>query len=493
MRIAVGGIHSENSTFNPVPTTLTDFRVLRGDELSGDAGFEALHELADAEVTGTLYARALPGGPVDPEAYRSLKSEFLERLQAALPVDGVWLPLHGAVTVLGLDDAEADWIGAVRELVGPEPLVIASYDLHGNLSERVASMLDGLSAFRTAPHIDVLQTHRRALALLQRALSSGERPSLARVGIPLLLPGERTSTEDEPARGLYASLPEFDARPGVWDASLLVGYVWADEPRACASAAVTGVKRAVIEATARELARAYWDARFDFAFGSRHGPLGAMIDAAIAEAPAPGGGTLAIVADSGDNPTAGGVGDRADALAALLERGAVDALLAGIAAPVATARCFEAGEGAAVDLEVGAQLAPGSGPVVRLEGVVEGLQDAPDVRDRSAVVRCDGVTVVLGGRRRPYHYLADFEALGTPLGRYRVLVVKSGYLAPELAPLADPSLLALSPGAVDQDIVSLGHRRVPRPFFPRDPDTSWSPGLPGSAVSVSRSGESGQP
>jgi microcystin degradation protein MlrC len=485
MRIAVGGIHTESSTFNPLTTTLADFRVLRGDALLRDAGFRALDALRGAEVVGTLYARALPGGPVDPDAYHALKHEFLERLRAALPVDGVWLAMHGAVHVRGMDDAEADWIGAVREVVGHEALLVASYDLHGNLSERAAGMLDGLSAFRTAPHVDVMATHVRALALLRRGLEGGQRPLLRRVAIPLLLPGERTSTEDEPARGLYAGLAAFDARPGVWDASLLVGYVWADEPRACASAVVTGVDPEAVDRSAREVARGYWDARHRFVFGSRHGTLDAMIEAALAEVPTPGSGTLAIVADSGDNPTAGGAGDRADALAALLAREAQDVLVAGIAAPRATAACFEAGEGAAIEVEVGAQLAPGSGPVVRFAGEVLRLAGAEDARERSAVVRSGGVTVVLGARRRPYHERGDFDALGTPLAHYRVLVVKSGYLAPELAPLANPSLLALSPGAVDQDIVSLGHRRVPRPFFPRDPEMNWSPEQSGDGADAS--------
>ena len=490
MRIAVGGIHTESNTFNPVPTRLEDFRVLRGEALANDDSFRALAAVRALTVLPTLHARALPGGPVEPSAYRALKEEFLERLRAALPLDGVWLALHGAMFVQGMDDAEGDWIEAVRDVVGPAAVLIASYDLHGNVSARVARGLDGLSAYRTAPHIDVLETHQRALAMLQRALTTGERPRLMRVPVPLLLTGERTSTEDEPARRLYAALPAFDAHPGVWDTSLLVGYAWADEPRTCASAVVTGSDPEALRRTAHEVATAYWDARDAFVFGSRHGSLDAMIDAALAEAPPAGSGRLAILADSGDNPTAGGVGDRADALSALLARDARDVLVAGIAAPDATAACFAAGEGAHVDLSVGAQLAPGSGPMVRLAAEVERLVDAADPRERSALVRSGGVSIVLGARRRPYHHLSDFAALGTQLERYRVLVVKSGYLAPELAPLADPSLLALSPGAVAQDVVALNHQRVPRPFFPRDPAMHWTP-EGGATVPESDSGAAG--
>jgi len=164
-------------------------------------------------------------------------------------------------------------------------------------------------------------------------------------------------------------------------------------------------------------------------------------------------------------------------------------LVAGIAAPDATAACFAAGAGAHVDLSVGAQLAPGSGPRVRLAAEIERLIDHADPRERSAVVRSGAITVVLAARRRPYHHLRDFTELGTPLERFRVLVVKSGYLAPELAPLAAPSLLALSPGAVAQDVVALNHQRVPRPFYPRDPTMHWTPEAGASAPDSAAAGD----
>lgn len=483
MRIAVGGIHTESSTFSPLPTDLEDFHVVRGEGLSRDRRFRALEELHDVEILPTLHARALPGGPVATEAYTALKQEFLERLRVAMPVDGLYLAMHGAMNVSGMDDAEGDWITAAREVVGPDCVMIASYDLHGNVSRRIAGALDGMSAYRTAPHIDVHETHLRAARMLRRALSDGVRPTLAWVPIPVLLPGERTSTEDQPAKRLYAGLRDHDAVDGVWDASLLVGYVWADEPRATASAVVTGTDAEVVRREAEAIARSYWNARDEFAFGPRHGDLDACLDAALAEAPAADVTGAAIVADSGDNPTAGGVGDRADALVGLVERGAQGVLVAGIAAPDAVAAAFGTTEGARLRLPVGAQLAEESGPRFEIDAEVVRLVHAEAERDREVLVRTGGITVALGARRRPYHHLEDFSRLGVDPRSYRVLVVKSGYLAPALAPLAHPSLLALSDGAVSQDIAHLGHTRVPRPFFPVDDAFDWAPEGRGSGIS----------
>lgn len=485
MRVAVGGIHIESSTFSPIRTCLRDFRLLRGAELTSAPEFAFLHDYPFTWLP-TLHARALPGGPVTLETYRQLKDEHLTRLRAALPLDGVYLAMHGAMYVDGLEDAEGDWISATREVVGPDAFISASYDLHGNLSRRIIKALDMLSAYRTAPHIDVPETRQRAVSLLQQALDTGIRPRVAWVPVPVLVPGERSSTEDEPARSLYALLPGIDAVPGILDASLLVGYVWADEPRATASVVLTGTDAVALEREARQLAGRYWDAREQFRFGVTTGSLAecfaltAQASATEADrqvAPAEAN-KLAIIADSGDNPTAGGVGDRAEALAILCEQQIPDALLAGIADEPATNRCYEAGAGVLVELSVGATLDPAGSEPLPLTARVEFLFETADPAERQAVIRLQDssqATVVLTARRRPFHNLQDFLDLQLDLADYRVLVVKSGYLSPQLAPLASPSLLALSAGAVDQFIERLPYDRWLRPRYPLDRDFSWEP------------------
>lgn len=474
MRIAVGGIHTECSTYSPVLAQAEDFRVLRGEALVGDAYFAFLPR-PDVTLLPLLHARAIPGGPVAARAYEGFKAEFLERLRAALPLDGVYLAMHGAMHVEGMQDAEGDWIAAARAAVGPEVPIVASYDLHGNLSQRIVDALDAFAAYRTAPHVDVGATMAAAWEMLLRRLRTGERPGLAWAPVPLLLPGERSSTEDEPARSLYAALPGFDARPGVWRADLMIGYVWADEPRATAAAVATGVDRAAALAAAEEIAAGFWAARDAFRFGPPTGPLAAMLDAAAAAGTRP-----AVLADSGDNPTGGGVGDRADVLAALIARDWRDALLAGIADRPAVEACFAAGEGAELPLRIGASLDP-AGVSVAAPARVLRLDDPGGAAERQAVVAVGGVTVVLAARRRPYHHLADFARLGLDPASARLLVVKSGYLSPELAPLARPSLMALTEGVVNQDIARLANRHRRLGTLPFGPDAGYRPRAVASA------------
>ncbi|TAV50872.1 M81 family peptidase [Rhizobium leguminosarum] len=469
MRIAVGGIHTECSTYNPVLNEEKDFRVLRGEALL-EAPYFAFLKDYDAEFLPTIHARAIAGGPVSRATYEAFKGEFLERLKPMLPLDGLYLAMHGAMYVEGMEDAEGDWISAARALVGKDCTVSASYDLHGNVTQRIIDALDIYSTYRTAPHIDVEETMRRSVSMLVKSLKTGERPIVLWAPIPVVLPGERTSTVDEPAKSLYEMLPGIDALDGVWDASLMVGYVWADEPRANAAAIMTGTDRTVLEREAKRLARAYWDAREDFVFGCETGSLEECVERAITSPTAP-----VVLAESGDNPTGGGVGDRADVLAELIARGATGVVFAGIADKAATEACYAAGIGAELELSVGASLdtkgsKPVSGPFT-----VKFLHETSDPSDRQAVVSVAGIDLVLSAKRRPYHNIVDFTRLGLDPHQAKIIVVKSGYLSPELAPLANPNLMALSTGVVDQFVERLPRLRKQHPTYPFDKDFAFEP------------------
>lgn len=473
LRIAFGGMHTECSTYNPVLIQAEDFRVLR-DQGMTEAPYFSFLQSHPAEFLPLLHARAVPGGRISRSVYNAFKSEFLEKLRATLPLDGLYLAMHGAMSVEGLDDAEADWITAARSAVGSECVISASYDLHGNVSQPIIDALDIFSAYRTAPHIDVERTMNRAVEMLLEALNSGVRPQIAWAPVPVLLPGERTSTEDEPAHSLYAALKNYDRHDGVWDAALMVGYVWADEPRATAAAIVTGTKPEALKQAASDIAQSWWDARKAFLFGVDTGSVEECVDRAIASKTHP-----VILADSGDNPTGGGVGDRADILAAFVARAAqgTDAgnvIIAAITDRPTCEKAFALGCGAAGTFTIGGALDPSSRKVT-LQARVVRLLEQSDPAEREAVLDASGITIVIAARRRPYHNLADFRRLGLDPASAHIVVVKSGYLSPELAPLANPALMALSDGVVNQNVAALPRYRTSRPTYPFNPDFIWSP------------------
>lgn len=475
MRIAAGGFHIESCTFSPLPAREADFVVLRGDDLRRSYAFVSGQD--DLDFVPLVRARALPGGPVEKSFYDAVKDEFLSGLRVQGPWDGVFLHMHGAVSVSGMEDAEGDWIAAVRDVVGPDCLIAASYDLHGNVSQRVFDSLDLLSAYRTAPHVDWVETLERTFGLLVTCLRGNIRPYKTWIPIPVLLPGEQTSTGWEPAARLYKLIPEVIAPGRVMDASLLIGYVWADEPRASASALAFGTDQAAVQQAAKTLAQQFWDARRDFHFGTEAGPVDHCIRMALDAVERP-----VVISDSGDNPTAGGAGDVPYVLERLLALEVPDAVFASIADPAAVALCAAAGSGAAVDLSLGGKLDPVHAAPLQVHGEVRIIVDLPtqiyDVGaasgvNRAAVVQVQGVQVIVTERRTPFHTLADFRRLGIEPAQHALIVVKIGYLEPELAQLAAVNFLALSPGAVNQDIEKLPFKRIRRPVYPLDRDMVW--------------------
>ncbi len=468
-RIAYGGMGIECSTYGRIRARMEDFTIVTGQDLTNSKRYNFLKKYP-VTFMPTQEALAVPGGPVDKATYDTIKADFLKRVQALMPLDGLYLPMHGAMFVDGMHDAEGDWMEAARKLVGPTCLMSASYDLHGNVSQRVIDNLDMFSAYRTAPHIDVEATMQRACDMLVHCLDRKIRPTLVWAPIPVLMPGERSSTEWQPGKRLWAQLPKLNEEPGILDVSMLVGYVWADEPRSSAAAVVTGTAPATEKKIAIDLAQQYWDARREFQFGTETGTLDECIQKAIKSTTHP-----VILADSGDNPTAGGAGDRAEALERLLFYKAQGVVFAGIADRPATDACYSAGVGATIPLSIGATLDPlGSKPVKAMAKVVF-LLPAATPRLREAVVQIEGVTLVLSAQRRPYHNLVDFTRLGLQPASFKIIVVKSGYLSPELSPLANPSLMALSQGAVDQDIIHLPANKFRKPSYPFVEDLTFTP------------------
>ena len=468
MRIAIGGVATESCTFSTLPTTYDDFRLTRQGDPLFDHLYPFLRHFPDAEFFGTVTAKAMPGGPVEAPAFEEIKAELLDRIATLLPLDGVYLDMHGAMNVLGQDDAEGDLYVAIRALVGPDCLLSASYDLHGNVSERIMSNLDIITGYRTAPHIDYLETRERALSLLMRCLSEDIRPHKAFVKVPVGLPGEKTSTEWEPGRSIYCAIPAEIDGDRVMDATIQVGYVWADEPRMTACAIAIGRDVPAVTAAASRLAQLYWQHRADFKFGVEALSVDDCLRRAQRETARP-----VVISDSGDNPTAGGVGDVTYFLERALQMQPPNLIYASIPDADAVRHCMSAGLDSEVSLAIGGKLDTRSSQPLPVTGLVEHFK--MDADNPQVVLNCGGVRVILTSKRTPFHRRKQFLDLELTPEDHDIIVVKIGYLVPELKALAQRAYLALSPGAVNQDIVALPFERIQRPCYPFDPEMSWSP------------------
>lgn len=470
LRIAIGGMGIESSVFSTHVSGVDDFGVVRGQDLLDRFG-ELLRD--DVEWIPLLSASAMPGGPVDTDFYLQTKEELLGLLRDAGPLDGYYFPIHGAMTVVGRQDAEGDLATAIREIIGPDCLMSASMDPHGNVSPALITALDLLTSHRMSPHEDRHLTEERAVTNLLHCLDNDIRPRRAWVTMPVLLPGELACTRDEPAKGLYGRLPAVEQQDGIIDAAIWIGYAWGDEPRCRGAVVVTGTDETLIQQHTQELAKAWWDARREFGFSVKAGDVDWAIDTGLTSTQRP-----FFISDSGDNPTAGGSNDVSYTLGKLLanpelESGHKTAIWASVVAPDAVAQCVEAGVGGEVDVEVGGAFGSTINPPVRLTGTVQTLSEGR-VRagrpNRLAVVAAGGVRAILSERRTAFHYMRQFTDLGLDPAAHDITVVKVGYLVPDLFDAAAAWALAVTPGGVDQEIVRLGHQHVQRPIFPLDPD-----------------------
>jgi microcystin degradation protein MlrC len=479
--VAVCGISLEASTFSPALTTAAMLAPRRGrDVLDAWDFWSDGGSLADrAEWIGVLQARSIAGGAIPADDYAGLKAEILAGLVAVVdeaPLDGLVLDIHGAASVVGLDDMEGDLADAVRAVVGTDCLISSGMDLHGNVSRALAETVDLLTTYRTAPHVDWQETKERAARNLvdRLALSAGRRrPAKAWVPVPILLPGEMTSTRQEPATSLYDRVPRIEAMDGILDAGIWIGYPWADEPRNCAVVMVVGDDAELALAEATGLARELWSRREEFGFVAPTGTLDEVLTRAVAATSGP-----YFVSDSGDNPTAGGAGDVTWTLTELLASEALAAsgkraIYASIPDAMGALAAAEAGVGANVRLTIGARVDARPAPPVEVEGEVVAMVSSDD--NLEVVVRTPAIDVILTRRRRPYHLEADFTRLGLDPRSADIVVVKIGYLEPELFDMAADWMLALTPGGVDQDLARLGHHRIQRPMFPLDDVSAVDP------------------
>ncbi len=472
-RIGIAGIAIECSTFSPAQTSRESFRISQSDEVLKSYPF--LHPdsvlYQQAEWLPAFTARATPGGIVTRETYDSLVKDLLTQLEKNKPYDALFFDIHGAMSVVGLDDPEGDLILKIREVIGNEPLISTSMDLHGCVSPRLAENTDLITCYRMAPHEDAMISKRRTVQnLMDRLLQNTGRPAYkAWVNVPILLPGEKTSTRVEPGKSLYAEVPVVADSKGVTDAAIWISYAWADEPRNHAVVMVTGDDKAAVEEGALRLAKAFWNVRDQFEFVAPTASLDSCLSAALKSDKKP-----YFISDMGDNPTAGGAGDVTWTLKQLLERKEFKSesgkrlIYASIPGPEVIAQALKVGKGGKVSAYAGAAVDNRYAPPILIEGVVDSVYQTD--KNTEAVIRVGSMQVIVTEKRKPYHYEQDFVNLGLAPRDADIIVVKLGYLTEELYNMRGDWMMAQTRGGVDQDLEKLPYQRIQRPMYPLDSD-----------------------
>lgn len=488
-KIAICGLAIESSTFSPAVSTEEAFRMRRGKQVFSYYPFmdEDSVNRKRAEWIPTIRGHAIPGGIVLRDVYEKLVIETLDSLAKHKPFDGIFLDIHGAMSVVGLDDPEGDFIKRIREIVGTKTLISTSMDLHGNVSERLAKHSDLITCYRMAPHEDAIESKKRAMDnLLERLENKKGKPKYkAWIPVPILLPGEKTSTRIEPAKSLYAKVNPLTNQEGVIDAAIWVGYAWADEPRNHAVVMAYGDNKSHVVSSAEELANYFWKIRNDFEFVAPVAPLEECLEKALKNKKKP-----FIISDMGDNPTAGGAGDVTWTLHELLKRpefkseNGPELIYASIPGPDFIEKALRAGTGNIAEGFAGAEVDDRYAPPVKLKGKVLAIDKNDPTAKIAVLVQVGSLKIIVTQKRKPYHYEKDFTKLGLIPREADIVMVKIGYLVPELYNMRGDWIMALTPGGVDQNLERLPYKRIKRPMFPLDKNME-DPDLTARLISLS--------
>lgn len=491
MKIAAGGIQHETNTFATTPTTLEDFSSVSGcgpEFAGGDvitklySGTATIHggfldeaEAQQAELLPLLCARAQPAGVVEQSAFERMTELFLSRLEGCLPVDGVVLDLHGAMVTEQYEDAEGEFLARVRALVGSGVPVVATLDLHANITRQMADAADVLIGFKTYPHVDMYDRGREAVRLLCRMVRGEIRPQQAFRQLPLITLPPMQCTLREPMQSLMKGVEELEASSGIVSATVAMGFPFADIADAGVSVLVTADgDRELAEHTADRLAGEVWKLR------DRLQPELTTIERVMEFANSQAEG-LVIFADGSDNPGGGAPCDGTVALRALIDAGFQGAVVGVLCDPEAVAAAHAAGVGQTIDVAIGGKTDDRHGEPVVTRAYVRTLGDGhfihrgpmrrglPGEFGRMAVLVVGGVEVVLAERRIQLLDAEMLRVVGISPERRRLLVVKSAvHFRADLGQLAMQIFDGDTPGVHRPDLGNFDFRRLRRPIYPLD-------------------------
>ena len=477
-RVFVGGLHHESDTFNPIITGRDEIWVTRGADLftkreSSYSGIINTLVAAGYEVIPSLVARAVPNGVWDHGYYQELKAELLQKLKEAGSIDAICLSLHGSMRVQNLGEAEQDLLQAIREVHPATPL-FTSLDMHATFTRRMRHAADGFVGYKCAPHTDTYETGIHAALMVIRTLEMGKKPTMAAVRIPMLIAGEQSETSVEPMKSLIKELRSREQQQGVLACSYLLGFPWADgKENAVHAVVVTQDDQDKADLLAKELAQIFWSRRKEFSFyNETRMPADAL--KATRESIAKGVYPV-VISDSGDNPTAGSSGDVTNFLSLILSDPVLSKLdppllYQGFYDPQVVREALEKGVGASFECTLGAKFDTVKSKPVRAKATVKALKEQWEGANGAdlALLDVEGVDVVVASKHVGCYDPEMMRVLGAEPKQRKAIVVKLGYLEPEIRAIAKRSMMALTTGSSDELFERLPYKNLPRPMYPLD-------------------------
>jgi microcystin degradation protein MlrC len=502
-RIAILGLALESNRWSR-PAGEQDFRSLEGDAILHEARtaapampMEAAAFVKAMDATGPwqpvpiLIAGSFPAGPIEQATFERFLAIMLAGLEAALPLDAVYICNHGAMTATHMFDPDGEIVTRVRQAVGAKARLVLTLDLHANISERMVAPCDLVVGYRTNPHVDMIERGEEAAFGLRRMLAGLAEPKTALVRLPLTPSSVNLLTHAGP----YGDLIDFGQKRkaehsgAILNVSIFGGFVFSDTPKNGVATVVTARSDATLaRALANEIAERAWAMRSRFR--KELMPVAEAVALANARERA-----AVIYADSGDNPGGGGSGRTTALLAALHAAGAEDVIYGSFFDPALAAEAHQLGNGARFVARFNRDR--GNAPweqwdlPFEAEAEVVGLSDGRFIGrlgllqgrrvnlGPSAALRIGGLTVVVISARSQTADPMFFEMFGIDIGKAATVVVKSrGHFRAGFRPWFPPEQVKEvdTAGLTSPVLERLPFEGLPRPCYPVDEEATWAPG-----------------
>ena len=477
MRVFCASLATETNTFSPLRTDFSDFQqsfyAQPGEHPKTptlcSAVFPALRRRAQSNeielIEGTA-TWAEPGGLLNKETWVRLKWEVLDQVTAALPLDGVILGLHGAMIAEGCLDCEGELIEAIREIVGPDTVIGASFDPHSHLSRKRVVNADIITVFKEFPHTDFVEAGEACVDLTLRTIKGEIHPVTSVFDVRML---DVLPTNQQPMRGFVDRMKRMEIEGEVLSVSVIHGFMAGDSPDLGAKIVVlTDNDQPKADRIARSLGAEL------FSFRGQTKPDYLSPADALAQAQRATHGPV-VVADVWDNPGGGVAGDSTLILEEAIAQNLSSMAFGTIWDPMAVRLCHAAGEGAVFDLRFGGKTSALAGnPIDATVTVVRNERNAVQSFGASvvpmgdcSVIRLGGIEVVLNSNRSQAFSPDLFTNLGVDISKRKVLVVKStNHFHGAFSDVASEIIYAAVEGPYPNDPTKTHYENLSRPIWP---------------------------
>ncbi len=489
-KIAIAQFQHESNTFAKFTTKLDRFQqtnLTAGQEIIDFSHSGVLDYVAGAVLTGEKFddveliplfsAYSMPSGTIDGQTFDYISDNILSRLKDhAHELDGMLFVLHGAAASERTLDVEGTMLSACRKILGPEKPIVATLDLHANISQEMIDNADALISCKLYPHSDTYETGCKAMEILHGMLSGSCKPCMVVKKLPMLMQMRLAATLHEPMKSVVDMCYEAEKRPGVIDCTMAHGFYSGDTPFTSAAVITVADTVELAQALAQEVGEKIWARRGEF-----YQPITAPAEGVekAKQLPKP-----VVINESSDNPGGGTPGDATPLLQALVDSGVSKCCMASIVDPETVAKAVAAGVGNYVDVAIGGKIDGMHGdPVVVKGAYVRSISDGK-IFLRSRMMHgyptFFGTTVrlVIDGRvdvivcEVPNQIMCDsiFELMGINVREYDYIALKSSvhfqdYFA-GVTDIAKSIVSVDAPGICTGDLFSYDYKNLKQPVFP---------------------------